>query len=210
MTNKYRKKPVVIEAYQTDTEVDIETLEGVMHASIGDYIITGVSGERYPCKPDIFAQTYDYVGPSLKETHDKRTETQEFKQEFLRMASYIDCLLECSDEQKKTLMNFIARLSEYMPWYEDDDFEVDEHTPKRTETRTCDYDQNKTHGDVISRSGTIMHFVKASKNYECQMLDLREITHELWRVPSVEPEQINPCTICQEFDCYGCKFRRTT
>ena len=29
-------------------------------------------------------------------------------------------------------------------------------------------------------------------------------------LPSAEPEQINPCTICQEFDCYGCKFRRTT
>ena len=37
---KYRKKPVVIEAYQTDKEMDIETLEGTMHASVGDYIIT--------------------------------------------------------------------------------------------------------------------------------------------------------------------------
>ena len=49
---KYRKKPIIIEAYQTDVELDIETLEGVMHASIGDYIITGVNGEKYPCKPD--------------------------------------------------------------------------------------------------------------------------------------------------------------
>lgn len=58
---KYRKKPVVIEAYQTDKEMKIETLEGVMHASIGDYIITGVNGEQYPCKPDIFEKTYDKV-----------------------------------------------------------------------------------------------------------------------------------------------------
>lgn len=58
---KYRKKPVVIEAYQTDREVDIETLEGTMHASIGDYIITGVNGEQYPCKPDIFEKTYEPV-----------------------------------------------------------------------------------------------------------------------------------------------------
>ncbi len=58
---KYRKKPVVIEAYQTDKEIDIETLEGVMHASVGDYIITGVHGEQYPCKPDIFMQTYEKV-----------------------------------------------------------------------------------------------------------------------------------------------------
>lgn len=57
----YRKKPVVIEAYQTDVEVDIETLEGTMHASVGDYIITGVNGEKYPCKPDIFEKTYEPV-----------------------------------------------------------------------------------------------------------------------------------------------------
>ena len=56
---KYRKKPVVIEAYQTDKELDIETLEGTIHASVGDYIITGVRGEKYPCKPDIFEQTYE-------------------------------------------------------------------------------------------------------------------------------------------------------
>lgn len=59
--SKYRKKPVVIEAYQTDKEMDIETLEGTMHASAGDYIITGVNGEKYPCKPDIFDKTYERV-----------------------------------------------------------------------------------------------------------------------------------------------------
>ena len=59
---KYRKKPVVIEAYQTDKEIDIPTLEGTMHASVGDYIIRGVNGELYPCKPDIFEKTYDKVG----------------------------------------------------------------------------------------------------------------------------------------------------
>ena len=58
---RYRKKPIVIEAYQTEEEMDIETLEGVMHASVGDYIITGVRGERYPCKPGIFEETYEEV-----------------------------------------------------------------------------------------------------------------------------------------------------
>lgn len=58
---KYRKKPIVIEAYQTDTELDIFTLEGPIHASVGDYIITGVQGEIYPCKPDIFEATYEEV-----------------------------------------------------------------------------------------------------------------------------------------------------
>ena len=58
---KYRKKPVVVEAYKTDKEVVIHTLEGDMKASIGDYIITGVNGEKYPCKPDIFEKTYEAV-----------------------------------------------------------------------------------------------------------------------------------------------------
>lgn len=61
ITKKYRKKPVIIEAYQTDKEIIIHTLEGDMLASVGDYIITGVNGEQYPCKPDIFEKTYEPV-----------------------------------------------------------------------------------------------------------------------------------------------------
>ncbi|HAU84045.1 MAG TPA: hypothetical protein DCW90_00490 [Lachnospiraceae bacterium] len=83
---KFRKKPVVIEAVQWTGEnlADIEgfvrdnleayfldelkypilyikTLEGSMKASVGDYIIKGVNGEFYPCKPDIFEKTYEKV-----------------------------------------------------------------------------------------------------------------------------------------------------
>ena len=80
---KYRKKPVEIEAMQLtkdnttevltfcnandivasndDGTISIRTLEGTMTASIGDYIIKGVKGEYYPCKPDIFEATYDPV-----------------------------------------------------------------------------------------------------------------------------------------------------
>lgn len=84
---KYRKKPVVVEAvrwmgsieslgeieklqgfsFSKDEVVDIvrsdeiriRTPEGVMTASLGDYIIRGVHGEIYPCKPDIFEETYE-------------------------------------------------------------------------------------------------------------------------------------------------------
>lgn len=70
---KYRKKPVVIEAvefravdpvpegveYNSKGFAVIKTLEGELHVSEGDMIITGVKGERYPCKPDIFAATYE-------------------------------------------------------------------------------------------------------------------------------------------------------
>lgn len=58
---KFQKKPVVVEAYQIDKELIIHTLEGDMKASPGDWIITGVNGEQYPCKPDIFEKTYQKV-----------------------------------------------------------------------------------------------------------------------------------------------------
>ena len=62
----YRKLPIEIEAEgPIESECYIETLEGLMHASIGDYIITGVKGERYPCKPDIFLATYELVAIKL-------------------------------------------------------------------------------------------------------------------------------------------------
>lgn len=69
---KFRKKPVVIEATQWFKDGDhpmvisdenegpyIHTLEGAHRVSPGDWIITGIKGEHYPCKPDIFALTYD-------------------------------------------------------------------------------------------------------------------------------------------------------
>lgn len=84
---KYRKKPVIINAEQYDGEgahhlfpeglcravlgectfsdrewaAHIHTLEGTMHVQKGDWIIKGVKGEFYPCKPDIFEMTYEPV-----------------------------------------------------------------------------------------------------------------------------------------------------
>ena len=78
---KYRKKPVVIEAFKylhdevptwwrerQDISIAVETaealiptLEGLMRANPGDMIIRGVKGELYPCKPDIFEATYEKV-----------------------------------------------------------------------------------------------------------------------------------------------------
>ena len=87
---KFRKKPVVIDAwaftkppdyerpqwvrdafnsgamwYQGGGEpyITIRTLEGEMRANVGDWIIRGVKGELYPCKPDIFAATYEPTSP---------------------------------------------------------------------------------------------------------------------------------------------------
>jgi hypothetical protein len=75
---KYRKKPIVIEAEQWFPGKQIEgvrdlnpirlgeidTLEGRMHVNPGDWVITGVKGERYPCKPDIFEASYEPVTES--------------------------------------------------------------------------------------------------------------------------------------------------
>lgn len=86
MIRNYRKKPVEIQAVKlemptTPSEIaewcggnvcgvgavgekvwiEIPTLEGIMKASYGDYIIKGLVGEFYPCKPDIFQQTYEEV-----------------------------------------------------------------------------------------------------------------------------------------------------
>ena len=78
---KHRKKPVVIEAeqwwpadwppheperypcgvYREGDKYYIDTLEGRHEVTPGDWIITGIKGERYPCKPDIFAATYEPV-----------------------------------------------------------------------------------------------------------------------------------------------------
>lgn len=83
---KYKKKPIIIEAIQFEDTAEricelsefmgearinyedknnpyipVETLEGTMRASVGDYIIKGVNGEFYPCKPDIFEKTYEKV-----------------------------------------------------------------------------------------------------------------------------------------------------
>ena len=105
---KYRKKPVIIDAFQFDGdfmnkdrtyyipdwavdmvhkghirfrsyvngELEIKTLEGVMIANVGDYIIRGVNGEVYPCKPDIFEKTYEEAKPCKKGTLDKVIRTE--------------------------------------------------------------------------------------------------------------------------------------
>ena len=61
MMAKYRKRPVIIDAELLTERTEIATLEGVMIGEIGDWLIVGVKGERYPCKPDIFPLIYEKV-----------------------------------------------------------------------------------------------------------------------------------------------------
>ena len=58
---KFRKKPVVIEAERLTERTEIKTLEGVMVGRPGDWLITGIAGEKYPCKDEIFRATYEPV-----------------------------------------------------------------------------------------------------------------------------------------------------
>lgn len=58
---KARKKPVIVNAYQTDKKVDIQTIEGQLTAQVGDYIVTGVDGEQWPVKKSIFEKTYERI-----------------------------------------------------------------------------------------------------------------------------------------------------
>lgn len=55
------KKQVRVTAYKTDKTIYIDTLEGTMKAEPGDWIITGVNGEQYPVKPEIFEKTYTVI-----------------------------------------------------------------------------------------------------------------------------------------------------
>jgi len=85
---KFRKKPILVQAIQFENTaeclcaiskfmnremrvdyqrgeapvIEINTLEGTMYAKAGDFIIKGVKGEFYPCKPDVFEATYERVG----------------------------------------------------------------------------------------------------------------------------------------------------
>ena len=66
-TGKKLERDIIDAAYQAGVappvmRLIIPTLEGDMLASPGDWIIKGISGEYYPCKPDIFAKTYDPIG----------------------------------------------------------------------------------------------------------------------------------------------------
>ena len=60
LADHYKGDPKVYVAHP-DPYIRIETLEGVMTASPGDWIIRGIKGEFYPCKPDIFAETYEFM-----------------------------------------------------------------------------------------------------------------------------------------------------
>ena len=57
----FKKKPIVIQAELAEVRTGVQTKHGLLFAEPGDWIITNKPDDRYPCKPDIFAATYDPV-----------------------------------------------------------------------------------------------------------------------------------------------------
>ena len=148
---KYRKKPVVVEAVQWDgkystlenlkgihitysvhsrkerlkvLDLKIKTLEGDMMVNLGDYIIKGVKGEFYPCKPDIFEMTYEPAGGEIEPAEtitakllrtgriDNDFDYRRAKLELSRIAKRIRAGCCASHEKAQKLSNLIAEYEE--------------------------------------------------------------------------------------------------
>ena len=132
--SKYIKKPVEIEAVQWNGEITpnlldlikdnkrdceinsnnrtlaIQTLEGVMTANAGDFIIKGVKDELYPCKPDIFKATYD-ISQNREIDRIKKMNTDELA-EFL---TDFDCYKSCEHEGScKSRSNCVSGLKKFL------------------------------------------------------------------------------------------------
>lgn len=117
---QYRKKPVVIEAYRFDNRIwnhpphwltlamsngeivhhanhlIINTLEGQMRANFDDWIIKGVAGEIYPCKPDIFAATYEAVENPMTKDELAPCPFCKSTDSFVERADFSGCYVICS------------------------------------------------------------------------------------------------------------------
>ena len=180
---QYRKKPVTIEAVQFDglnpaeikdfvgehceveiydnevtppvARVIIHTLEGDMEVSKGDYVIKGVKGEFYPCKPDIFEQTYEST-----ETLTELEEAARSLLEALSKTPYNNKPITDAQIIVKQLLIFLSNPSDYNP-----DAINEEETPKELEEMANTYAEK--HGFRVPFDGSENYYdeadVKASK-----------------------------------------------
>lgn len=142
---KFTKKPVTIEAIQFADDADtisnihgflkaettvisydnptapvmkIRTLEGVMTAQVGDWIIKGVKGEFYPCKPDIFEETYDQAETEKADAYQTRllAETQETATRLNKLNAFMatDAFPKLPRADKDLLYSQQRVMSEYV------------------------------------------------------------------------------------------------
>lgn len=141
LQGKFRKKPVIIEAVQHlgPEPLPIVTLEGTMLAQPGDWIITGVKGERYPCKPDIFAATYEPVEDTTELViEEQATQVKPWQGSWPRPFGYSLKEWHNLDEQGRGLVWFMRMRAGSMSGdgrmtMADVDLELREHVAKQME-----------------------------------------------------------------------------
>ena len=94
--------------------VIIDTLEGKMTANIGDMIIKGVNGEFYPCKPDIFAKTYDKADTDYRDR--MKAEHYELNERVNKLGSFFQTATfgNLPDEKKKLMREQLRVMREYL------------------------------------------------------------------------------------------------
>lgn len=99
----YRKKPLVVQACRIDEPFQVETLEGTMLGKKGDYLIRGVANEVYPCRADIFEQTYELLkGKSIivsKQFLEIVTENLKLEEKLRKLRLAIQTQLGLSDQE---------------------------------------------------------------------------------------------------------------
>jgi len=140
--SKFRKKPVVIEAFRytgdlyTNGEFNcpnwaieayknktfvthgqgdlyIKTLEGEMLVIVGDYVIQGVNGELYPCKPDIFKKTYDSTETTVLERMEKELKEVRIKVGVLGVFTGKPEFSKLSNAQQKLMIEQLGYMEKY-------------------------------------------------------------------------------------------------
>ena len=150
---KYRKKPVVVEAEQwfpgkhVDGVVQIgknaetgkpvygvHTLEGVLACSPGDYIITGVKGEKYPCKPDIFEATYEPADTPPTDSSAAQAEVARLRAALERIVTVYE---ECDCTAKDLYLIAVDEVGSKQPKVANEVHEALSTTTESKQDKTC-------------------------------------------------------------------------
>lgn len=116
---QFRKKPIVIEAIVAASAGEIETLEGVMTYDMGDFIITGIAGEKYPCKREIFLESYepvDYDAQVLIKISNGLLKADRFYEDFPREEELKVDPLEEQEEPRYLVCSYCPAREKLYPW----------------------------------------------------------------------------------------------
>lgn len=110
---KYIKRSIAIEATQQSEEFTVETLEGTMSGKPGDYLVTGVNGEQYPCDKEIFEKTYVKVDNFIDRLN---LEYEELENKYEKLKAFIisSKFGEVPKDQRKMLKKQKRIMEDYL------------------------------------------------------------------------------------------------